>query len=259
MSHTVYGTGCVKKISGGENQIAPTMDQESQLKTKNLRRFYNEYAQNYTQTVTLKKQFDFLFIFLILSISLVFSFRFTMLWQWNDSNYECWFEKGEIRFWWVWNVYAKYAKINLRYELLTKTKWFSYAYIQRNCTRYVSVYARIAYRPYYVLKNILLLLLDGNNITKKYVASIEFEMSEDYVESVYNSCSRTTFMFGLAWAIDFACGSYDSDTCTAKRWYNFMGDPVENSYVPFPINYKYTNSTKAFRAETKKCNEAYPV
>lgn len=38
-----------------------------------------------------------------------------------------------------------------------------------------------------------------------------------------------------------------------------MGNVTLNEYVPFQINYKYDNPEKAFRAETKMCNESYPV
>lgn len=32
-----------------------------------------------------------------------------------------------------------------------------------------------------------------------------------------------------------------------------------NPFTPFTINYKYDEPERAFRAETKKCNESYPV
>lgn len=38
-----------------------------------------------------------------------------------------------------------------------------------------------------------------------------------------------------------------------------MGNVSINDYAPFQINYKYDNPEKAFRADTMKCNEAYPV
>lgn len=41
--------------------------------------------------------------------------------------------------------------------------------------------------------------------------------------------------------------------------YMYMGNSTINDYVPFDINYKYDNVDRAFRAETKKCNESYSV
>lgn len=38
-----------------------------------------------------------------------------------------------------------------------------------------------------------------------------------------------------------------------------MGDAENNYYVPFQIKYKYDDPERAFRAETKQCNEFYPV
>lgn len=38
-----------------------------------------------------------------------------------------------------------------------------------------------------------------------------------------------------------------------------MGDAEGNPLVPFQINYKVNDDPNAFFAETKKCNESYPV
>lgn len=38
-----------------------------------------------------------------------------------------------------------------------------------------------------------------------------------------------------------------------------MGNVSENDYTPFQINYKLDNPERAFHAETKMCNESYPV
>lgn len=93
----------------------------------------------------------------------------------------------------------------------------------------------------------------------QYVESVQFEISEKYVSGVYESCSNVIVPSTGGYAMDLACGAYDSKTCTPKRWYQFMGDAVENMYVPFLINYTYTNPAKAFTAQTKKCNETYEV
>lgn len=41
--------------------------------------------------------------------------------------------------------------------------------------------------------------------------------------------------------------------------FEFMGNKTSNPFVPFQINYKFSNAENAFQAETKKCNESYPV
>lgn len=93
----------------------------------------------------------------------------------------------------------------------------------------------------------------------EYVESVRFEMNEKYINEVYNSCSQVIIPATGGFTMDLACGSYNSKTCTPKRWYQYMGDPVANIYVPFLINYTYTNPEIAFSAETKKCNESYEV
>lgn len=41
--------------------------------------------------------------------------------------------------------------------------------------------------------------------------------------------------------------------------FDFMGNVELNDLLPFPIRYKYDKPEIAFHAETKKCNESYPV
>lgn len=38
-----------------------------------------------------------------------------------------------------------------------------------------------------------------------------------------------------------------------------MGNVSVNTLAPFQINYKYDDESRAFQADTKKCNESYPV
>lgn len=93
----------------------------------------------------------------------------------------------------------------------------------------------------------------------QYVESVQFEMSINFINEVYESCKRVVVPSTSGYVLDMACGLYDSKTCSPKRWYQFMGDPIENIYVPFLINYTYNNPEKAFTAETKKCNESFEV
>lgn len=100
---------------------------------------------------------------------------------------------------------------------------------------------------------------EGEIESIKYVESVQFEINENYISEVYESCSQVITPSTGAYSMDMACGLYDSKTCSPKRWFQFMGDPVLNYFVPFLINYTYTNPEIAFTAETKKCNESFVV
>ncbi|XP_031627932.1 NPC intracellular cholesterol transporter 1 homolog 1b [Contarinia nasturtii] len=92
----------------------------------------------------------------------------------------------------------------------------------------------------------------------KYINAVDFYMSEEYIEGVFNSCKGIVMPSTGQYVLDMGtCGLYDSKTCTAKRWYEFMGDAENNPFVPFQLNYKFDNAERAFRTDTKKCNEAY--
>lgn len=103
--------------------------------------------------------------------------------------------------------------------------------------------------------------MEGDNEVEpiKYVKSVQFEISAKFITEVYDSCKHVILPSTGGYAMDMACGLYDSNTCSPQRWYQFMGDPVENPYVPFLINYTYTNPRNAFTAKTQKCNESFEV
>lgn len=54
-----------------------------------------------------------------------------------------------------------------------------------------------------------------------YVDSIDFYMSEEYVEGVFNSCKNVITPSSGALAMDFACGRLGAKHCTAKKWVCF--------------------------------------
>lgn len=99
----------------------------------------------------------------------------------------------------------------------------------------------------------------GENQSKEYVKAIDFEMNVEYINGVYNSCKNIILPATGGLAFDGICGEYDSKTCSAEKWYQYMGNPDGNPFVPFRINYKYDKPEIAFQAETKPCNESYPV
>lgn len=98
-----------------------------------------------------------------------------------------------------------------------------------------------------------------NNETIKYVSSVGYDIHPDYINAVYDSCRHVIVPATGGFAMDLACGHDNSITCSSEKWYKFMGDAEINPYVPFPINYNFTNASNAFMSETKRCNEPYPV
>lgn len=47
-------------------------------------------------------------------------------------------------------------------------------------------------------------------------------------------------------ALDVMCGEWGASRCSAKKWFEFMGTPDGNPYVPFKINYVGRPDTKPF-------------
>lgn len=92
------------------------------------------------------------------------------------------------------------------------------------------------------------------------VESIDFYISEDYINGVFDSCKKVIMPSTGRLAINFACGvQQGGEVCTPKKWYHYMGDAEYNTFVPFPIRYKYDEPDRAFHAETLPCGEAFPV
>lgn len=60
--------------------------------------------------------------------------------------------------------------------------------------------------------------------------------------------------------MDMMCDIEDSD-CTAKKWFDYMGNPEDNSYAPFQINYitDPLAGLTPFNRSTVACNEALNV
>lgn len=61
-------------------------------------------------------------------------------------------------------------------------------------------------------------------------------------------------------AMDLMCDIEDSD-CTAKKWFDYMGNPADNDYAPFLINYVTDPipGLTPFNRTTVACNEALDV
>lgn len=95
------------------------------------------------------------------------------------------------------------------------------------------------------------------NVT--YVASVRYNINERYVNGTYDSCKAVSMPATSGVAMDLACGSFNSKTCNPIRWYQYMGDADNNMFVPFPINYEFTNHSDAFDYDTRHCGSSNSV
>ncbi|XP_067640967.1 NPC intracellular cholesterol transporter 1 homolog 1b [Eurosta solidaginis] len=94
----------------------------------------------------------------------------------------------------------------------------------------------------------------------EYVASVDYRVDDSSIELVYNSCAGIKHSQTGRPAMDLACGAYNAKSCDHRKWFNFMGDPSINVYVPFPINYQFLNETSVLArliVQAKSCSEAY--
>ncbi|XP_055608436.1 NPC intracellular cholesterol transporter 1 homolog 1b [Uranotaenia lowii] len=91
-----------------------------------------------------------------------------------------------------------------------------------------------------------------------YVEKVDYRIGWDLVEGVYNSCKGVVIPSSGKFAMDMACGGWESTRCTAERWFEYMGDADTNDYVPFKIEYQYPDDPEIrYDREVLGCNEAY--
>lgn len=83
---------------------------------------------------------------------------------------------------------------------------------------------------------------------KSYVTSIEYNIADEFVEGLYNSCKNVQFPGSNQRALGMICG-IESDKCTIDRWLRFMGDQSINPLVPFNIDFK------RFRGKVEKIKD----
>lgn len=69
-----------------------------------------------------------------------------------------------------------------------------------------------------------------------FINEIDLYISENYINGTFDSCKNVQFPSTGQLALDLMCGHWGAAKCSAKRWFNSMGD-VNNDYVPFQINY----------------------
>lgn len=53
--------------------------------------------------------------------------------------------------------------------------------------------------------------------TEEYIKEIDYYITEKYVEGVYESCNGVILPASGSYAMDMACGKYDSHTCNGKK------------------------------------------
>lgn len=56
----------------------------------------------------------------------------------------------------------------------------------------------------------------------KYVESLDFYMSDKYINGVYDSCKNVINPASGALAMDFGCGHSGAKHCTARKWVCFQ-------------------------------------
>ncbi|XP_022916873.2 NPC intracellular cholesterol transporter 1 isoform X2 [Onthophagus taurus] len=86
---------------------------------------------------------------------------------------------------------------------------------------------------------------NGNIKNETYITEIDVYMANDYLEGTYQSCKQVSVPSTGQKALDIMCGSWTSTRCSAKRWFDYMGNK-NTPFVPFPINYKNSSSDGSF-------------
>lgn len=62
-------------------------------------------------------------------------------------------------------------------------------------------------------------------------------------------------------AMEAACGKWGAARCDAAKWFSYMGDPEQNPYVPYFMDFS-TEAVEGFDqldSKPKLCTEAYDV
>lgn len=70
-----------------------------------------------------------------------------------------------------------------------------------------------------------------------FVSQISMNITERYMEGTFTSCNEVIHPQSGLLGMDLSCGAFDSNSCTAEKWFRFMGNSEENAFVPFNINY----------------------
>ncbi|KAI4456062.1 npc intracellular cholesterol transporter 1 [Holotrichia oblita] len=86
----------------------------------------------------------------------------------------------------------------------------------------------------------------GNmNSNGTYITEINYYLTPQYMNGTYDSCKQVSVPSTGQLALDIMCGTWTSTRCTAKRWFDYMGNK-DTPFVPFQINYKNTDATNRY-------------
>ncbi|CAB3230588.1 unnamed protein product [Arctia plantaginis] len=95
------------------------------------------------------------------------------------------------------------------------------------------------------------------NKTHEQVVSVDYHLSETYMQATFDSCSQVQIPSSNEVVIHLMCGDYGPD-CTAEFWFKFMGDAEAVEKVPFQVNYRnYSDSSRSLTPldpPTRPCN-----
>ncbi|XP_038117109.1 NPC intracellular cholesterol transporter 1 homolog 1b [Culex quinquefasciatus] len=91
-----------------------------------------------------------------------------------------------------------------------------------------------------------------------YVEKVDYRIDRDHVHGVYDSCKGIILPSSGKYAMDIACGGWESTRCTAERWFEYLGDAANNDYVPFTIEYHFEEDPDArYNQDVLHCDRAY--
>nr|XP_018672975.1 NPC intracellular cholesterol transporter 1 isoform X2 [Ciona intestinalis] len=87
-----------------------------------------------------------------------------------------------------------------------------------------------------------------------YVSTLSYTMTNQYAESMFNSCSHVSSPSTNTPALNLLCGPY-ADKCNAQNWITYMNS-ISNGLAPFQIDVTFSNDTSVgMNYQTGKCNE----
>ncbi|XP_066583703.1 NPC intracellular cholesterol transporter 1 homolog 1b-like isoform X2 [Prorops nasuta] len=97
-----------------------------------------------------------------------------------------------------------------------------------------------------------------NSDDKEIVSKLKIFVTEQYINETFDSCKNIIHPASGNLAMDMGCGDHGASRCTAKLWYQYMGDKAGNQFTPFQMDYIYDEPGRvSWNATAKKCHEAY--
>ncbi|KAI5753711.1 hypothetical protein M8J77_002664 [Diaphorina citri] len=75
-----------------------------------------------------------------------------------------------------------------------------------------------------------------------YVEEVQVFMTEKYMQGSFDACKHVSFPATGTRAMDALCGAWNAVTCTPRRWYNYMYDPMLNGYAPMTARFVFTDA-----------------